>query len=125
VENNLSITAPTSQVIATGPSASPSATPAQLARLAKAKDVAQKFEAVFLQQMMQMSSQDVDKNDPMGGGFGEQMYRQMLNEQTANALAAHGGLGLANTILKQMAQRGDIPPLQNPAQAAQSYKGVQ
>lgn len=125
MESNLPITAPTSQVIATGPGAAASATPAQLARLAKAKDVAQKFEAVFLQQMLQLSSPQPDKNDPMSGGFGEQMYRQMLNEQTANALASHGGLGLANTILKQMAQRGDIPPLQNPAQAAQSYKGVQ
>jgi Rod binding domain-containing protein len=118
-------TAPVDQITAPGPGAAANATPAQLARLAKAKDVSQKFEAVFLQQMLQMSNPDPDsKDNPFGGGFGEQMYRQMLNEQTATAIASHGGVGLSNAILKQMAQRGEIPPLQNPAQAAQSYQGV-
>lgn len=96
-------------------------TPEQMARLAKAREAAQKFEAAFIYQFLELSSPAPDKNNPMNGGVGEEMFRHNLNEQAAAAVTQRGGFGLANQILGQLAQRGDIPAL--PAgHAANAYQ---
>ena len=39
-----------------------------------------------------------------GGGDGETAWRPMLVDAMAKAIAAHGGLGLAAPVLRQMMQ---------------------
>ncbi|HEX2859736.1 MAG TPA: rod-binding protein [Alphaproteobacteria bacterium] len=98
-------------------------TPEQMARLAKAKEAAQKFEAAFIYQFMELSNPvTADKDNPMNGGFGEEMYKHQMNEYASAAVAKKGGFGLADHILQQMAQRGDIPPLNPQVDLKKTYR---
>lgn len=98
-------------------------TPEQMARLTKAKEAAQKFEAAFIYQFLELSNPaTADKDNPLNGGFGEEMYKHQMNEYAAGGIAQKGGLGLADHILQQMSQRGDIPPLQPLSAAKKAYQ---
>jgi flagellar protein FlgJ len=73
--------------------------PAALAR------AAQQFEAQTLNQLLAPMFDTVDSaNGAFGGGEGEAAWRPMLVEAVAKQIAAHGGLGLAAPVLRQMMQ---------------------
>jgi Rod binding domain-containing protein len=66
---------------------------------------AQAFEATTLTQFLQPMFDTVDTaHGPFGGGDGEAAWRPMLIEALAKQIAAHGGLGLAGPVLRQMMQ---------------------
>ena len=37
-----------------------------------------------------------------GGGYGEKVYRDMMNEQYAKATAANGGIGVADQVYREI-----------------------
>ncbi len=88
------------------PSASPAApaatTSPRAAQLAKNKETAEKFEAVFLGQMTQLMMESVDVGDQFSGGHGEEVFRGVLAEKLGNAMASKGGIGLAPAVLAQI-----------------------
>lgn len=64
--------------------------------------VARQFEGIFLQMMLKSMRDAV----PEGGLFedsGRDMYQDMHDKQLAVSLAAQGGIGLADTIVRQLA----------------------
>ena len=64
---------------------------------------AQAFEANAIGQLLKPMFDTVDSaHGPMGGGDGEATWRPMLTEEIAKHIAAHGGLGLAAPVLRQM-----------------------
>jgi flagellar protein FlgJ len=66
---------------------------------------AQAFEASTLNELLQPMFDTVDSaHDAFGGGDGEAAWRPMLVEAMAKNIAAHGGLGLAAPVLRQMMQ---------------------
>ncbi len=67
-----------------------------------ARDVAEKFETVFLNTMLQGMFEGIKTDGPFGGGHGEQIYRSMMNEQYAEAISARGGIGIADAIYRQI-----------------------
>jgi Rod binding domain-containing protein len=74
-------------------------TPAALARAAHA------FEATTLSQLLAPMFDTVDTaHGAFGGGEGEAAWRPMLVDAIAKQIAAHGGLGLAGPVLRQMIQ---------------------
>lgn len=84
-------------------SAAPAASPAPAApKLQKAKDTAEKFEAVFLGQMTQLMMESVEIGDQFSGGHGEAMFRGILAEKLGTEMAKTGGIGLAPAVLAQM-----------------------
>jgi flagellar protein FlgJ len=75
----------------------------------KLKRAAQEFEAVFVQQVLEMMDKTVDRqNSLLGGGSTEQYWRSMFNEEVAKSMCtgpAGSGFGLAEAIYRQMAQQ--------------------
>jgi flagellar protein FlgJ len=66
---------------------------------------AQAFEATTLNELLKPMFETVDSSHgAFGGGDGESAWRPMLVEAMAKQIAAHGGLGLAGPVLRQMMQ---------------------
>ena len=66
----------------------------------------QDFESVMLgmvfKQLDQMSGAD---KDPMTKGAGSETWRDMLSEERAKQMSKTGGIGLADSIYRQLANR--------------------
>lgn len=79
------------------------------ARLESIREVATKFEAVFLAQMLDHAG--VGKTpEAFGGGAGEDAFRRHLIDEQARLMSERGGIGLAETIVRAMAQREGLEP---------------
>ena len=78
--------------------ATPAKNPANLARI---KQQAQDFEAVFISQMMENMFADVDV-DPMNDGPGKDIFKSMLNDQYGKIIARSGGIGIADHVAQEM-----------------------
>lgn len=74
-------------------------TPAMKSR---AHHAAEQFEAVFLGQMFDQMEAGVPVDPTFGGGSGERIYRSMLDQQYAQAVAARGGIGIAKRIYQEI-----------------------
>ncbi len=68
--------------------------------------VATEFEAVFLAEMLQAAGAGAPAGD-FGGGIGEDQFASFLVEQHARAIAARGGIGLAEMIVRSLSARSD------------------
>lgn len=77
------------------------ATTADLAK-SKARDAGQKFEAQFLSTMFQHMFQGLETDGPFGGGAGEEMFRSMMTEAMGKQVAKSGGIGLADTVQREI-----------------------
>jgi peptidoglycan hydrolase FlgJ len=103
----------------TAPSTAPSATatasatasakatatmsPAEAKRLHQAKDAAQKFEAIFLRQMLSglEKTNNIGKSgSPQGGAGG--IYGSMMVNSLAESISRSGGIGLADVIVRAL-----------------------
>ena len=82
--------------------AAPQQTAADLARRAKIRDTAEKFETQFLSQMLQQMFAGVETDGPFGGGFGEEMFRSMMTDAMARQMTKAGGVGVADTVQREI-----------------------
>jgi len=71
-------------------------------RKAEVKKVAREFEALFAGMMLKSMRATVGNDSLTGGGRGEEVYRSLLDQEYANALAQGNGLGLARMIEEQL-----------------------
>lgn len=67
-------------------------------RTAKA---ARAFEAMALGALLQPMFEGLGKAGPFGGGAAEAMWRPLLVNEIARAIAEAGGLGIARMVLQQ------------------------
>jgi peptidoglycan hydrolase FlgJ len=65
---------------------------------AKAKDAAQNFESMFLNNMFQQMMTHIDGEGPFGGSGALKIWRSFMTEQYAKSFAKAGGIGLAPKI---------------------------
>lgn len=79
----------------------PQTTTADLART-KARDAAEKFEGQFLSFMLQQMFEGVKADGPFGGGHGEEMFRSLMTEAMGKQMARKGGIGLADTVQREI-----------------------
>lgn len=70
--------------------------------MAKAREAAVEFEAVFLAQMLKPMFEDLGSEGLFGGGHAEQMNRSMLLDEYGRQLAEGGGIGLADKVMAEM-----------------------
>lgn len=71
--------------------------------VAKIWKAAQDFEAMALGALLSPIFDTVDSaHGPFGGGDGEAAWRPMMTQEIARHVAAHGGLGLAAPVFRQM-----------------------
>ena len=73
---------------------------------AKAKKVAQEFEAMFVGMMLKSMRETVGKDKLTGGGHGEETFRSLLDQEYATTAARSGGVGLAAMIEKELTRNG-------------------
>lgn len=64
--------------------------------------VAQEFESVFLAQMLAPMFEGLDTDGLGGGGMGEEIFRPMLIERYAEALSKAGGVGIADSVAREL-----------------------
>jgi peptidoglycan hydrolase FlgJ len=72
------------------------------ADIAKVRRAAVEFEAFFLAQALQPMFAGTGAEEPFGGGFAEEMWQSMQVEQYGKALAKSGGIGIADTVVREM-----------------------
>ncbi|MEQ8602035.1 MAG: rod-binding protein [Marivibrio sp.] len=70
--------------------------------VAKAREAAVDFEAVFLTQMLKPMFDEIDADGPFGGGQAEAINRDMLVDEYGQMLARSGGVGLADKIMSEI-----------------------
>jgi flagellar protein FlgJ len=69
---------------------------------AAAKKVSREFEALFVGLMLKSMRATVGKDELTGGGHGEEVYRSLLDQEYATAIAQQGSLGLGRLIEQQL-----------------------
>lgn len=82
--------------------AKPAAYNANAMSLKRMKETAEDFEAVFLSEMLRPMFANIEAEAPFGGGAGEKIYRDMQVDEYGKAIAKAGGIGLADSILREM-----------------------
>jgi flagellar protein FlgJ len=63
---------------------------------------AQDLEGVFLNTLTKEMFSGVNTRGTFGGGFAEETWRGMQSEQFASAMAASGGVGLADQLVGEL-----------------------
>lgn len=94
------------------------------ARMAKdpsgtAKEVAQQFEALFLNMVMKSMREATPKFDEMNSDTAN-MFRGMYDQQLSQNLTSGPGLGLATMIEQQISRKADPTALETPLRRPQS-----
>lgn len=84
------------------PLAPPAAPPAAPSRHPGAWAAAQEFESFFIGQMLELAGAGLDTEGPFGGGQAEKIYRSMMNGEHAKAITQRGGLGIAETVYREI-----------------------
>lgn len=64
--------------------------------------VAEEFEAMFLAEMLAPMFENIETDGLGGGGLGERVFRPMLVERYAEAIAKAGGVGLAENVMREL-----------------------
>ncbi|MGF1465931.1 MAG: rod-binding protein [Sandaracinaceae bacterium] len=76
--------------------------PPEPARDARIHHAAERFEALLLQQLVQVMGRSVGEGGLFGDGAGSGMYAHLFEENLADAMAAGGGIGLRAVIERQL-----------------------
>jgi len=72
------------------------ATPAQ------ALQTGQKFEAMYLSEMLQPMFEGLKTDKVFGGGHGEEMFQSLAVNEYAKAMTASGGVGIAAAVQREI-----------------------
>lgn len=68
----------------------------------QAQEVAQQFERMFISEMLRPMFDGLETDGPFGGGNAEATFRPMLIDQYSDAIAKGGGIGIADSVLKEI-----------------------
>lgn len=68
----------------------------------QARQVAQQFERMFISEMLGPMFQGLETDGPTGGGNAEATFRPMLIDQYADAITRGGGVGIADSVYKEI-----------------------
>ncbi len=79
---------------------------------AESRAAARSFEAVFVGQMIKPMFATLDAAPPFGGGFAEEVWRDVLADEIGKAIVAAGGIGMADAVAGELlrAQEAAVTP---------------
>lgn len=83
-------------------------------------EVARQFESLFLKMMMK-SMREASFGDPLFGSNAANFYRDMHDDQIALDISRNNGIGLADTLVKQLSRH---LPASVTSQAPSTYTGI-
>ncbi len=78
------------------------------AKSARAREVAEDFEALFLAQMLAPMFAGLRTEGPFGGGSAEKTYRSLLVEEYGKAVARAGGVGIADAVQREILKLQEV-----------------
>ena len=64
--------------------------------------VAVKFESIFLKELLKIMRKTVPKSGLFNGGWTEEFYWDMLNQELSESMAKAGGIGLAKMVYQHL-----------------------
>jgi len=67
-----------------------------------ARATGEDFEAFFISQMLDHMFSGLKTDGLFGGGAGEDTYRGLLNQEYGKVIAKSGGIGLADTVTREI-----------------------
>jgi flagellar protein FlgJ len=68
---------------------------------------ASEFEAVFIAQMLQSLTSDLEGDGPLGGGEGDP-FRRMLTGEIAKLISRASGVGVGDAVLQEMLKMQEV-----------------
>lgn len=74
----------------------------------RARDRATEFEGVFLSMMIKEMFAGIQTEGDFTGGFGEEMFRDMMSDQYAQSIAKNGGIGLSDQIYREILAQQEV-----------------
>ena len=74
----------------------------------KIRETAEEFESFFLSQFLSQMFKGIKTDGPFGGGHGESMFRELQFREYADAITSKGGIGIADSIVRQLIQTQEI-----------------
>jgi Rod binding domain-containing protein len=75
---------------------------------AKAREAAQDFEAVFLNNMLEQMYTGMDGDGPFGGSGAGGIWRSFMTQEYAKSFAQSGGIGIADQVYKTLLVQQEI-----------------
>jgi flagellar protein FlgJ len=69
---------------------------------ARLKDVAQQFEAIFIQQMYAEMRKTIPDDGLIQRSNADEIYAQLQDQEAARITAQQGGIGLADLMMEQL-----------------------
>ena len=72
------------------------------------RKVAEELEGLFISQMINHMFKGIKTDGLTGGGNGEAMFRDLLVQEYGKAISKSSGIGLADSIERQLLQRQEV-----------------
>ncbi len=69
---------------------------------------AESFEAMFIAQLLNSMPTGADPDGPFGGGQTEEIFRGMMNEEYGKHITRNGGIGVADTLYKEILKMQEV-----------------
>lgn len=66
------------------------------------RKAAEEFESLFISQLTSYMFAGLESDGEFGAGPGESIYRNMLSEEFGKAAARSGGLGIADSVYREL-----------------------
>ena len=76
----------------------------------KVRQTAIDFEAFFLGQILQPMFASINVEPPYGGGHAEKIWRSMMVDEIGKAMANAGGIGIADSIQREILRLQEVKP---------------
>ena len=70
----------------------------------KLREACAGFEALMLKQILSLARQSVPKGGLVDGGYGEEMFQSIHDDQMAQKMAGGKGLGFGDMLYRQLSQ---------------------
>ncbi len=75
----------------------------------KLREACAGFEALMLKQILSLARQSVPKSGLLDGGYGEEMFQSIQDDQMAQKMAGSSGVGFGEMLYRQLSQ-AHVPP---------------
>ena len=70
---------------------------------------AREFEAMVIATMLEPMFAGIKADNLFGGGQSEKIYQSMLIQEYAKSMSANGGIGLADSVHREMLKMQELP----------------
>jgi len=90
--------------------ATPRVTRADTGQQSRLRQIASRFEGVFVEQLFKAMRETVPTDGALDGGGGEDLFTSMLDQQVADSAPARWHRGLSSAIVKTFGPRVASPP---------------